>query len=96
MSTGTVERHTRSGSHLLLRGQAYHYRRIVPEDARRAFGRKEVTKSLGTSNMAEAKRLEKALDVEFEAKLSGARAGPCSSGRQFESGGFTATGCVVA
>jgi hypothetical protein len=23
-------------------------------------------------------------------------AGPCSSGRQFESGGFTATGCVVA
>jgi len=46
----------------------------VPEDARRAFGRKEVTKSLGTSNVVEAKRLEKSLDVEFEAKLSEARA----------------------
>lgn len=69
-----VERRTRSGSHLLLRGAVYHYRRIVPEDARRAFGRKEVTKSLGTSNVVEAKRLEKSLDVEFEAKLSQARA----------------------
>ena len=75
MSPGTVERRTRSGSHLLLRGQVYHYRRIVPEDARRAFGRKEITKSLGTSNMAEAERLEKALDVEFEAKLSGGQGG---------------------
>jgi len=56
----------------------------VPEDARRGFGRKEITKSLGTSNMAEAERLEKALDVEFEAKLSGGQGGkrPATAGFQ--------------
>jgi uncharacterized protein DUF6538 len=63
----------RSGSHLIVRGETYHYRRAVPAKFRKAFGQWEVTKSLYTTSLIEAQRLEKACDVEFEAQLSAAR-----------------------
>ena len=66
-------RRPRSGSHLILRGEIYYYRRVVPKDARRAFGCTEVVRSLETSNESEAKRLEKQHDVEFEKRLREAK-----------------------
>lgn len=62
-------RRARSGSHLIKRGQIYHYRRVVPKTYRRAFGVTEVTMSLETSSETEAKRLEKEQDVLFERRL---------------------------
>lgn len=67
MATST--RRPRSGSHLVKRGDTYHYRRAVPADARAAFDCWEVTRSLHTSSETEAQRLEKAHDVEFERRL---------------------------
>jgi len=67
-------RRPRSGSHLVKRGDVYHYRRAIPADVRKAFdGKWEFTRSLETSNESEAKRLEKRLDVEFEERLRAAR-----------------------
>jgi hypothetical protein len=67
-------RRPRSGTHLGKRGEIYHYRRAVAPDVRGAFGgESEVTRSLGTSNEIEARRLEKKLDVEFEERLQRAR-----------------------
>src|SRR3954463_2652164 len=67
-------RRPRSGSHRVLRGNVWHYRRAIPPDVRTAFGGKwEFTRSLDTSNESEAIRQEKRLDVEFEEKLRGAR-----------------------
>jgi len=68
-----ASRRPRSGSHLILRGEIYHYRRVVPKDARRAFGCTAVVRSLETSNESEAKRLEKQHDVEFEKRLREAK-----------------------
>jgi integrase len=59
----------RSGSHLRLRGEIWFYRRVVPADAQRDFDRSEVVISLGTTSRAEAERLEKRHDVEFERQL---------------------------
>src|SRR5260370_40908587 len=70
----SAARRPRSGSHLVKRGEIYDYRRAVPQDVRAAFdGKSEVTRSLDTSNEAEARRLEKKLDVEFEERLHRAR-----------------------
>jgi hypothetical protein len=67
-------RRPRSGSHLVKRGEIYHYRRAVPQDVHAAFdGKSEVTRSLDTSNEAEARRLEKKMDVQFEERLHRAR-----------------------
>src|SRR5215472_13018653 len=66
-------RRPRSGSHLIQRGEIYHYRRGVPKDVRDAFGCTEVVKSLETMSESEAKRLEKQHDVEFERRLQLAR-----------------------
>src|SRR6516162_316611 len=63
----------RSGSHLELIGETWYYRRIVPRDARAAFGKAVVRISLGTKSLAEAKRLEKQYDVDFESRLREAR-----------------------
>jgi integrase len=68
-----ASRRPRSGSHLIRRGEIYHYRRVVPKDARRAFGYTEVIKSLETSHESEARRLEKQHDVDFERRLREAR-----------------------
>ena len=62
-------RRVRSGSHLKLRGKVYYYRRAVPIEHRAYFGCTEVGLSLDTSDLGEAKRLEKQHDVEFEARL---------------------------
>jgi len=70
----SLARRPRSGSHPVKRGEIYHYRRAVPQDVRAAFdGKSEVTRSLDTSNEAEARRLEKKLDVQFEERLHRAR-----------------------
>jgi hypothetical protein len=70
----SAARRPRSGSHLVKRGEIFHYRRAVPPDVRAAFdGKSEVTRSLATSNEGEARRLEKTLDVEFEDRLHRAR-----------------------
>jgi hypothetical protein len=66
-------RRPRSGSHLILRGETYYYRRVVPQDARAAFGKSEVVICLRTASEAEAKRLEKQHDVEFERRLKRVR-----------------------
>jgi integrase len=63
----------RSGDHLEQIGETWFYRRVVPKDARDAFGKYQVRFSLGTKSQTEAKRLEKIHDVEFEAKLKAAR-----------------------
>ena len=68
-----MERRTRAGSHLVLRGEIWHYRRVVPVERRPAFGCSEVVRSLGTTSRVEAERLEKPHDVEFEARLRQAR-----------------------
>ena len=57
-------RRPRSGSHLIRRGEIYYYRRVVPQDARAAFGKSEVVVCLRTASEAEAKRLEKQHDVD--------------------------------
>jgi integrase len=66
-------RRPRSGSHLIPRGEIYYYRRVVPKDARDAFGKSEVVVCLRTGSEAEAKRLEKQHDVEFERRLQRVR-----------------------
>ncbi len=66
-------RRPRSGSHLIARGDTYYYRRVVPQDARAAFGKSEVVVCLYTASEAEAKRLEKPHDVEFERRLQRVR-----------------------
>jgi len=63
----------RSGSHLLLRGETWYYRRVVPADVREVFGCSAVVVSLRTSRRVEAERLEKARDVEFDERLRKAR-----------------------
>src|SRR5580692_4748323 len=65
----SAPRRVRSGAHLKLRGTVYYYRRAVPVEHRAYFGCTEVGFSLHTSDLGEAKRLEKAHDVEFEARL---------------------------
>jgi len=66
-------RRPRSGSHLIRRGGIYYYRRVVPKDARAAFGKSEVVECLHTASEAEAKRLEKQPDVDFERRLKRVR-----------------------
>jgi integrase len=66
-------RRPRSGSHLIRRGEIYYYRRVVPQDARAAFGKSEVVVCLRTASEAEAKRLEKQHDVDFERRLKRVR-----------------------
>jgi len=51
----------------------WYYRRIVPEEYRKAFGQVVVSKWLGTTSRTEAERLEKQHDVEFERRLRHAR-----------------------
>jgi hypothetical protein len=70
----------RSGEHLEQIGETWYYRRVVPADARDAFGKPKERFSLRTKSRVEAQRLEKIHDVEFEAELKAAReAGPDGS-----------------
>lgn len=63
----------RSGSHLELIGETWYYRRVVPPDARAAFGKRTVRVSLKTKSHTEAKRLEKSEDVKFQDTLDRVR-----------------------
>lgn len=64
----------RSGSHLERIGDTWYYRRVVPLDARDVFGKRVSRVSLRTTSRAEATRLEKKHDVDFESQLREARA----------------------
>lgn len=62
---------------LYLRGHIYHFRRVVPPEARAAFdGRTEVKVSLGTRELAEARHLADAQLKEFDRRLSRALGRP--------------------
>jgi hypothetical protein len=64
----------RSGDHIKLRGGVYHYRRVVPRDFVKAYGKTEETRSLNTGVKSEARRREKEIDIEFEARIAEIRA----------------------
>jgi len=64
----------RSGEHIKLRGGVYHYRRAVPEDCRKAYGAWEKSQTLETGSKSDAKKLEKEIDIEFEARIAAIRA----------------------
>jgi integrase len=66
-------RRPRSGSHLDQIGETWYYLRVVPSDVRDSFGVTKFKRSLHTTSHAEAVRLEKSHDVEFEIKLTAAR-----------------------
>jgi integrase len=66
-------RPVRSGTHVTQIGNVWYYLRAVPSDVRDAFGVTKVKKSLETSNLNDAKRLEKIEDIKFEEKLAQAR-----------------------
>jgi integrase len=54
-------------------GDTWYYRRVVPPDARDVFRKRTIRVSLRTTSRAEATRLEKKHDVDFEARLYAAR-----------------------
>ncbi|MGI9303147.1 MAG: DUF6538 domain-containing protein [Gammaproteobacteria bacterium] len=54
---------------------AYHFRRVIPETLRDAFGRKVIKHSLRTKNPAETKQRAQAVGLEIERRLEAARAG---------------------
>lgn len=62
-------------THLQRRGNRYYLRRVIPVDLLSAYGRREFTRALGTSDYAQAKvqcrRLGAQLDEEFEAIRAG-------------------------
>jgi hypothetical protein len=64
----------RSGDHIQLRGNVWHYWRIIPPDCKRAYGKSVESRSLDTMNRTEAKRLAKAIDVEVDRRIRGIRA----------------------
>jgi hypothetical protein len=64
----------RSGEHIKLRGGVYHYRRAVPEDCRKVYGSVEKTQTLNTGSKSEARKLEKEIDIEFDARIAAIRA----------------------
>lgn len=65
--------------HLVLRDSTYHVRLDVPEDVRATFGgRKVLTKSLGTSNKAEAQSKKHAYLAQWKTLIREARARNCS------------------
>ena len=66
-------RRVRTGTYLKHIGNVWYYLRAVPADARHVFDVVKVKRSLDTSNYIDARRLEKAHDIEFEEKLQQAR-----------------------
>jgi hypothetical protein len=55
-------------------GDTWYYRRVVPPDARAAFGKRTIRISLRTTSRVKAMRLEKKHDIDFESRLQAARA----------------------
>src|SRR4051794_15904612 len=64
----------RSGDHIRWRDGIAQYRRVVPPEYVKHYGKTEETKSLGTRDKVEARRLEKIEDLKFEARIAEMRA----------------------
>jgi integrase len=64
----------RTGDHIKPRGGVYHYRRVVPVEYRKAYGKSEETKTLETRVESKARLLEKVEDLKFEARIAEIRA----------------------
>jgi integrase len=58
---------------MLIRGGKYHYRRRIPAALIELFGRKEVTKSLHSSDPRQASRLKSQLDGQLESLFQACR-----------------------
>jgi len=58
---------------MLIRNGKYHYRRRIPTALVDLFGRKEVTKSLGTTNPRKASRLKNYFDGQLESLFHSCR-----------------------
>lgn len=56
-------------THLLRRKGVYHYRRRVPPDLAAAIGCREIHRSLGTSSLADAKKLRALEDLKWDARF---------------------------
>jgi hypothetical protein len=59
----------RSGDHIILRGNVWHYWRMVPPECRPTYGKSVESKSLNTANRTEALRSSKAHDVDFDRRI---------------------------
>jgi hypothetical protein len=53
------------------RSRIYWYRRAIPKSRRKSVGRSEFKRSLGTTNLSEAKQRCSEVDAEFKADDSG-------------------------
>jgi len=60
--------------YLIRRDGRYSYRRRIPEDLIEHYGRKFITKALGTADRREAERLARALSVEHDNEFDALRA----------------------
>lgn len=56
--------------HLQRRGTVWHYRRRVPEQLVKAYGKPYVHQSLHTGSIKEAQKLRNCLDVQFDAEFA--------------------------
>ncbi|WP_292186904.1 site-specific integrase [Mesorhizobium sp.] len=56
--------------HLQRRGTVWHYRRRVPEELVKAYGKPYVHQSLHTGSIKEAQKLRNCLDVQFDAEFA--------------------------
>ncbi|MCP3709956.1 site-specific integrase [Paraburkholderia sp. CNPSo 3274] len=54
------------GQHIIRRGAAYHYRRVVPEAIRNIIGKREITKSLNTKDRREAEKAARKYGVQVD------------------------------
>ncbi len=58
---------------IMIRGKKLHYRRRIPSALVDLFGRKEVTKSLGTTDVRKASRLSNYFDGQLESLFHSCR-----------------------
>lgn len=61
-------------THLTRRGARYSIRRRIPSDLVAFYGRREIQRSLGTSDRREAERLVRSVGAELDAEFEAARA----------------------
>jgi integrase len=74
MSVTPETKETDMPTGLLKREGRYSTRRIIPLDLQAHYGRREIVKALGTSNIAEAKRLHARMNVTLDDDFAAARA----------------------
>lgn len=61
---------------MLIRGGKYHYRKRIPTSLVDLFDRKEITKSLYTTDPRQAARLKSQLDGQIESLFQACRFSP--------------------